>query len=73
MEHFHKSTLATNCLREKLDLSQHVLVTECKTHWSLTYHMLECVQKQQAAICAVLAETRTEVFSHYCWKMRSGV
>jgi len=29
-----------------------------KTRWSLTYRMLECVQEQQAAICAVLAESR---------------
>ena len=61
VEHFHKSTLATNSLREKqvcLELPQHVLVMECKTRWSSTYHMLERVQEQQAAICAVLAENR---------------
>ena len=61
VEHFHKSTLATNCLREKqirLELPQHVLVMECKTRWSSTYHMIQRVQEQQAAICAVLAENR---------------
>ena len=61
LKHFHKSTLATNCLREKqvrLDLPQHVLVMEYKTRWSSTYHMLERVQEQQAAICAVLAENK---------------
>ena len=61
VEHFHKSTLATNCLREKqirLELPQHVLIMECKTHWSSTYHMIQRVQEQQAAICAVLAESR---------------
>ena len=61
VEHFHKSTLATNCLLEKqvrLDLPQHVLVMECKTCWSSTYHMLEHVQEEQAAICAVLAENK---------------
>ena len=31
---------------------------ECKTHWSSTYHMIQRVQEQQAAICAVLAESR---------------
>ena len=53
VEHFHKSTLATNCLREKqirLELPQHVLVMECKTRWSSTYHMIQRVQEQQAAI-----------------------
>ena len=61
VEHFHKSTLATNSLQEKqvrLELPQHVLILECKTHWSSTYHMLEHVQEQQAAICTVLAENR---------------
>ena len=61
VEHFHKSTLATNCLREKqirLELPQHVLIMECKTGWSSTYHMIQRVQEQQAAICAVLAESR---------------
>jgi len=33
-------------------------VGTCKTHWSSTYRMLERVQKQQAAICTVLAEER---------------
>jgi len=59
VEHFHRSTLATNILREKqvlLELPQHEM--EYKTHWSLIYHMLERVQEQQAAICAVLAENR---------------
>ena len=61
MEHFHKSTLATNCLRQKqirIELPQHVLVMECKTRWSSTYHMIQRVQEQQAAICAVLAENK---------------
>ena len=61
VEHFHKSTLATNSLQEKqvrLELPQHVLIMECKTCWSSTYHMLERVQEQQAAICAVLAENK---------------
>ena len=61
VEHFHKSTLATNCLREKqirLELPQHVLVMECKTRWSSTYHMIQRVQEQQTAICAVLAENK---------------
>ena len=61
VEHFHKSTLATNCLREKqicLELPQHMLVMECKTRWSSTYHMIQRVQEQQAVICAILAENR---------------
>ena len=61
VEHFHKSTLATNCLRQKqicLELPRHVLVMECKTRWSSTYHMIQRVQEQQAAICAVLAENK---------------
>lgn len=61
MEHFHKSTLATNCLREKqirLELPQHVLVMEYKTHWSSTYHMIKRIQEQQSAICTVLTESR---------------
>ena len=61
VEHFHKSTLATNCLREKqirLELPQHVLVMECKTRWSSTYHMIQRIQEQQSAICAVLTESR---------------
>ena len=61
VEHFHKSTLATNCLREKqirLQLPQHVLVMKCKTRWSSTYHMIQRVQEQHAAICAVLAENK---------------
>ena len=55
------STLVTNCLRGKqicLQLLQHVLVVECKTRWSLTYHMILCVQEQESAICAVLTESR---------------
>ena len=31
---------------------------ECKTRWSSTYHMIQRVQEQQAAICAVLAENK---------------
>jgi len=61
VEHFHKCTLATNSFREKqvrLELPQHVLVMECKIRCSSTYRMLERVQEQQAAICAVLSENR---------------
>ena len=48
VEHFHKSTLATNCLHEKqlrLELPQHVLVMECKICWSSMYHTIQHVQE----------------------------
>ena len=47
VEHFHKSTLSTNCLHEKqlrLELPQHVLVMECKIRCSM-YHMIQHVQE----------------------------
>ena len=60
VDHFHKSTKATYELREKqerLELPNHELVQECKTRWGSTYMMLQRVQEQQPALCAVLIES----------------
>ena len=60
VDHFHKSTKATYELREKqkrLELPDHELVQECKTSWGSTYMMLQRVQEQQPALCAILMES----------------
>ena len=41
-----------------LKLPNHILVQDCVTYWGNTSNMLERLMKQQAAIAAVLMETR---------------
>ena len=61
VRHFHMSTKEMYALREKqirLQLPQLQLIQECVTRWGSTYLMLQRVQEQQPAICAVLMENK---------------
>lgn len=59
--HFKHSCKASNYLFEKqvqLEMPQHKLLQKCTTRWNSTLDMLERLQEQRWAICAVLSDRR---------------
>ena len=57
--HFHRSSLATNGLRDKqnsLNIPVHRLIQSCKTRWNSVCDMFERLYEQRQAVSAVLAD-----------------
>ena len=62
VSHFKHSYVSQNALeaaQERLELPKHKLIQEVTTRWNSAFAMLERLTEQQAAVSAVLAESKT--------------